>query len=193
MTFEEYALGCARAFGALIHMRDAPSSEPIPDVIEPTSYYREKLVELGAELAKVRSMTEAECCEAAEADAAAELAMAQGWRDKAKALRAKYEAMLAAVRAWVPPTGEHKEMKSFMESQLTESIKFDCSSEGRELPSGVPLAGEDWRVCKILKLERDVHYHETHHRDEVERCIQRTAWVQALRRSLRETAGEGKT
>ena len=30
-TFEQYALQCAKAFGALVMMRDEPSDAPIPD------------------------------------------------------------------------------------------------------------------------------------------------------------------
>jgi hypothetical protein len=35
MTFEQFALGCARAFGALVTMRDEPSDAPIPERLEP--------------------------------------------------------------------------------------------------------------------------------------------------------------
>ena len=44
--FSKFALNCSRAFGVLMHMRDEPIDAPIPDKIEPTSYYKNQLDEL---------------------------------------------------------------------------------------------------------------------------------------------------
>ena len=35
ITFEQFALNCSRAFGALSNMRDDPSGTPIPNKIKP--------------------------------------------------------------------------------------------------------------------------------------------------------------
>lgn len=40
ITFQEYALSCARAFGALISMREESSDAPIPDALEMSPYYQ---------------------------------------------------------------------------------------------------------------------------------------------------------
>lgn len=44
MTFKEYALRCARNFGALMDMRDDPMDAPIP-IFTPSGYHEEKLIE----------------------------------------------------------------------------------------------------------------------------------------------------
>lgn len=39
IDFKTYALSCARAFGALVEMRDEPANAPIPEEFKPSSYY----------------------------------------------------------------------------------------------------------------------------------------------------------
>lgn len=43
ISFTNYAMGCARAFGALIEMRDEPSDAPIPEEFKPSTYHLEEL------------------------------------------------------------------------------------------------------------------------------------------------------
>ena len=38
-TFEEFILSCARAFGALVEMRDEPADAPIPEEFKPSAYH----------------------------------------------------------------------------------------------------------------------------------------------------------
>jgi hypothetical protein len=45
-SFPEFAMRCARNFGALIMMRDESLDVPIPEQFEPSDYYRKKLSEL---------------------------------------------------------------------------------------------------------------------------------------------------
>ena len=57
ISFNEYALSCARAFGALIMMRDEPADAPIPDEFKPSDYHFKKIEEAKAELARLRAMS----------------------------------------------------------------------------------------------------------------------------------------
>ncbi len=59
-TFQEFIMGCARAFGALIEMRDSPNDAPIPDKFEPSDYHAKRIIELREKLAKFKLMTDAE-------------------------------------------------------------------------------------------------------------------------------------
>jgi hypothetical protein len=118
MTFEQYALGCARAFGALVTMRDEPSNAPIPDRFEPDTYYQKSLEASQLELDRVMSLTAAEIVSEAEKSY---LSAHEGWRERCKRradLREKYEAILGRVRAYVAPTTDHVGYKEFMEKQL---------------------------------------------------------------------------
>lgn len=42
ITFKQYAMNCARAFGALIDLRDKPANCEIPDVVYPSDYHLKK-------------------------------------------------------------------------------------------------------------------------------------------------------
>ena len=45
ITFERFALNCARAFGALINMRDDSLDAEIPDEIKPSDHHVKALAE----------------------------------------------------------------------------------------------------------------------------------------------------
>lgn len=45
-TLAEFALQCARAFGACVTMRDEPSNKPIPEEFKPSLHYQKKLDEM---------------------------------------------------------------------------------------------------------------------------------------------------
>ena len=179
--FPTFAMQCARAFGALVMMRDDPHDAPIKDDVVSDYHVRAKR-EAEATLVALRSMTPTEI------DAAyrAEQEKACRYRDEyianKAAERVRYEAMLAKVEAWTPPTAEHHEMKKFMRQQLTESIKFDC---GGDWTPSVPVDGATkWWQDRVTKAEKDIGYHVAEHAKEVERVSGRNKWVRDLRVSL---------
>lgn len=180
--FSAFAMQCARAFGALITMRDDPPDASIPEEFAPSSYNAKRLEEARQELARLIAMTADE--RQAAADAAHTKAVASWDRYEAErvAQRERYEAMLTKVDAWQPPTPDHGEMKKFMQQQLSESIRFDCS--GRSSPRPEPKSADEWYAAAVSQSSRDVEYHTKEHAKEVERAINRTEWVRALRQSL---------
>lgn len=180
--FREFALSCARAFGALITMRDDPADAPIPEKFEPsTGYYDGALERARRALAEVEGMPLDEC----EREAAAQHRHALEDRRKRQAekdvVRQRYEAMLAKVEAWEPPSPEHVEMKAFMAKQLRESIDWDCTVYGEEPER---ISGTEWREQMLAKARRDIEYHTEERRKEIERVEGRNRWVQQLRESL---------
>jgi hypothetical protein len=50
-TFPQFAMSCARAFGALIEMRDEGMDAKIPDEIKPEPYHKKAAAEARKELA----------------------------------------------------------------------------------------------------------------------------------------------
>lgn len=179
-SFEDFAMQCARAFGALVTMRDEPRDAPIPDEFEPSSYHEEGLAEARRRLEAVRGWTDERV--EAEARTVNEVALAhhESMMQERRERRARYEGMLAKVEEWDPPTSDHVGLKDFMRSQIEESIVFDCSE--REPPE--TLSGAEYRARELTQAERDVEYHERHAREDRERAGKRTAWVKALRESL---------
>src|ERR1022692_3329241 len=115
--FRDFALCCARAFSALIMMRDEPSSTPIPAEIAPdTSYYDGRIVEAEAALAILDSMTEAQASAAAQAAHEKAVAYRTKYLAGKGAAVARINSMLEKVRAWKNPH-DHERMKSFMIDQ----------------------------------------------------------------------------
>lgn len=186
ITFEQFAMQCARAMGALIMMRDEPFDAPIPERFEPSSYHLKKLAEVEKNLARYQNMSDSEV----DRERLKEFQEAVAYREEriksGNDLRSKYEAMRAQVDAWVPPTPEHEGFRDFMLRQLDESIKFDCSTAYYSEPDLHGAAA--WRDMKIAQARRDIEYHSAEHAKEVERTESRNAWLKALRDSLKAGA-----
>ena len=184
IDFRTFALNCAREFGACVTIRDAPGGgEAIPDKFEASDYNVTRIAESRSRMAALAKMSSAECN--AEADAEYAKACAErelGLREIA-GLRAKYEAMLAKVRAWTPPTEDHRGLRDFMASQLEESIRFDCGTSYYETPP-TRYSGEVWRARRMASLTQDIEYRHAELVVEKRRANERTEWIAALRASL---------
>jgi len=166
ITFNTFAMNCARAFGALVTMRDDPSDAPIPEAFSPSDYHSKAIATEREKLARLDTLSplEAERGAAKEFDDA-ETARAVRLADRA-ALRAKYEAMLAAARAWVPPTPEHQGLHDFMVEQIESSIKWDCSTGSYDEPA-VRKTASEWLAAQRAETLRSIAYHENEHAEEV--------------------------
>ena len=184
IDFKTYAMNCARAFGACVMLRDEPGGgDRIPDAFEPDDYSLKAARKALEELVAMDAMTPADLDRAAAcAWDDAETNRLMGIEEKRKQ-RAAYEAMLAKVNAWTPPTPGHAGLHEFMRTQIEQSIDFDCRGDYYNTPA-VRLTGDAWAAERREKLARDVQYHEGKHADEVVRAAQRTEWVRALRAAL---------
>lgn len=187
ITFQEYAMGCARAFGATITMRDSPRDTPIPDEFEPSNYHRESIEKSEVRLAEVKAMSVDECAVAAEKERQEKIKYHRGKIAEDKALEIKYRAMLEQAKSFVPPSEEHKEFAKFLVSQVEESIKFDCSSNYNKSELAKLDAEQDpeeWRAEQMAELGQSISYHFKEHAKEIERTNSRNKWVRQLRESL---------
>lgn len=182
ITFQQYALSCARAFGALVLMRDDPSDAPIPDRFEPSDYNVNALKAARERLATLDAMSFDQSAEASRAAYLEALGRHEERIAEATELRNKYNGMLAQVVKWEPPTPDHVNYKTFMLDQIRESIDFDCRTDYYAKPE--PMTGAQWLAGEIEKARRDVVYHAEENRKEVERTESRNAWIKALRDSL---------
>ena len=190
IDFKTYAMNCARAFGACVSLRDEPGGgERIPDAFEASDYHMKELERCRAELAALDAMTPTK----------REIAASNAWMaaetnrieslHRCRDLRSSYEAMLAQVEAWIPPTPEHVDLQKFMREQIEKSIEFDCieSYYNKFIDK---LSGKAWAEAGRARLYGDLQYHEKGHADEVSRAATRTAWVRALRASLQDRSAQ---
>lgn len=179
IEFNEFVWNCARAFGALVMMRDDPMDAPIPE-FKPSDYHDKALNEAIKSLARLQKMTVAETDKAALKEHEESYKSFERMNRESADLEDKYHAMLAQVEAWKPPTKDHEGMKQFMVEQIQQSLKFDCHTY--KMPE--PMRGKEWLKLKIEKAKRDIEYHAKEQTEEVKRCNDRNEWVKALSASV---------
>jgi hypothetical protein len=179
--FRTFALQCARAFGATIMQRDeALDVPPRPQKVD--EYYERSVREAKQELARYNTMSLTTAEQEARLEYERLLATQAEYKAEKDVKRARYEAMLAEVLAWEPPTKDHRELKKFMEEQLRESIRFDC---GEWLgPSPTRKKARAWLDEKRELALRRVNSAQESLADERERAEQANAWIAALYDSL---------
>ena len=182
ITFERFVWDCARAFGALVLMRDDPSGAVIPERFEPSSYYADQLPRLAARLQELRAMSAEDAEAGAQRAYQASVEYATELRAEVDGLRAKYEAMLSRVHSWQPPTTEHAGLKTFMVEQLQQSIAWDCSPG--LIPEPVMKTGAEWLAEVIKDTEALERRCIEGYAEEITRTEDRNNWLKALRKSV---------
>lgn len=186
IAFKEFAILCARSFGALIHQRDEPLDAPIRKR-EPDTYYLEELEKAKKDLDDFL------------ANPPTEEFLAKEWEEKVEKmkkddaetnkkhqeLKARYEAMLKQVQAWNPPTIEHKNLKNFMIKQLNESILFDCyvSNQVEHFVTKEQYIKDS---LSSMHLEKQVEYYQKQWDKQIESCNNANKWIEELVNSLEE-------
>jgi len=121
VSFEDFVLTCAFAFGACFHQRDDNVRDK-PKLRELDIKYHLDALER-AKNNKIPTKVEFEALRKEKIDEA------YADMNKYVNLRERYESMLQKAESWNPPTPEHDGLKKFMIQQLEDSIKFDCHEE----------------------------------------------------------------
>jgi len=184
IDFKTYGLSCARAFGALVMMRDEPSNAEIPDGFKPSEYSKNALQKAKEHFAKLNDLTKKgwEQMQKSEFDKQVEQ---YGISQKEEIdLLQKYHAMLNQAIEWRAPTEEHKELRAFMIKQIEDSIEWDCNhySKGKYMPVLLPL--DEYVSLKTEAALADIKYHNNAWAEEQERTDNRNKWIKDLRNSL---------
>lgn len=184
-SFEDFVLGCARAFGATILMRDSDSDSPITieAITDDSDYHERALASARSALHELEFMSVEQAAARAKEEHEEIVASWQRRRADSAAKRERYEGMLAQVREWQPPSDDHIEFKQFMIEQLTGSIDFDTNTKYDGEPES-PETGEAWLARKIERARRDITYHQEKRDEQNERNESRIRWVSQLFETL---------
>ena len=180
--FKDFALQCARAFGALVSMREEPKDATLPDTIEPLPYHKAALLRAQEDLKRIETLSDRDVAREADIQYERALELHRNCEAKRLAQLHRYETMLAKAQAWEPPTSDHQGLKRFMIEQLTESIRFDCTGYEPKEPQRKTEAA--WRADAVERAKSDVAYHTKRWQEERERAASRTTWLRKLRASL---------
>lgn len=183
LNFQDFALTCARAFGACITLRDEPLAPNIPEFkVEP--FYAENLQAATQALEDFKNKSDDQLKVEYNAFCADLQASTEERKRKNSSLKASYTNMILSVERWKPPTEEHVELKSFMLGQLRESLQFDCYENTDDFLNPRQPSFEDWKIQTRNQLSRSVELRRESYQEEIQRVGQRNAWVKALKESL---------
>lgn len=178
-TLKDYALTCARAFGALIELRDEPSGLAPRRLPVADSYHKERLTQAKDELERLQNMTDEQRVAACNAYNAENSKARQEAIERNAAIRDHYNAMLDKIAQWKAPSPDHVELRQFMIDQILESRRFDVTDNpGKWIPE--PVAVDAWYAEAIRNAERDVAYHTEKLAEDQKRSADRQAWLDQL-------------
>jgi hypothetical protein len=183
ISFESFAMSCARNFGALISMREDPMDAKVPEEFKPSPYYADRIKELRKELAHLNGMTPEERLEYGR-----KRQLQNQDHDKQSILKAQeigtgLGQMLNAVKSWKPPTPDHFGLKNFMVEQLESTIKYDTEPYLIFRPD---KSVESYHLEAVAECSSSLSRAIEENVKEVECCRQRTEWVKSLRESFKK-------
>lgn len=181
--FKPFVLQCARAFGALIEMRDDPMDATIPDKFEPDDYYVKGLAEATQEHQRLQDMTDDEKIDFGVQAREANIVSHQKSLATATAENERLGEMARQVNAWKPPTPEHNGLKEFMLDQIKISMN-DLSYSHQYLKEAEERSPMSYYVAAVSSAAWNINYHTEKSGKERKRAEERTEWVKQLRMSL---------
>jgi len=184
ISFKDFVMGCARAMGALVMMREDPSDKPIPERFEPSDFYLKTFKEKEIELINIKKLTLKEIEVKVLMEYNKKIKDSQDYINKNIGLKEKYQKMLMAVQAWNVPSPDHKGLQDFMIQQLETSIEHDCDIEYTIKEKITKPSAQEWRDNKIHLLLKRIADYKNEHLKEVKRVEGRNLWIKQLRESL---------
>ena len=182
-TFQEYVLTCARAFGALIMMRDAPNDASIPDEFRPSNRHVEELEKEENKYIHLKSMTDDERIEFGQKAKRDEIKRNQEWLEKDQMENKRLNEMESQVLAWKPPTKDHEGLKDFMLQQINIS-KNNENYILEAIEKATKKSPSDYYIEAVSKAQWNINYHTEEGKKEIERTNGRNEWIKQLRASI---------
>lgn len=186
-SFPAFVMTCARAFGALITMRDDPLDAEIPENFKPSNYHVERLSAAKADLARLEKMGDAERVAFGKLKRDQEIEARRAHLDKDRSQNDRLDEARAQVEKWEPPTPEHVGLKDFMLEQINIS-RHDLSWAEKYLAEAAAKTPAQYYADAVAGAKRQVEWHTEEQEKEAARARERTEWVKALRESLAANA-----
>ena len=181
ISFKEFVMNCARAFGACIELRDSPNKE-IPERFYPSDYHLKEIERITKDIEELEALSEAELTKRCEEEYIESEKSRLDTIEKKNLLLEKYNKMLNKVHSW-NVSSEYDGLKNFMIKQIEESIHWDCDVSYYSTPKE-KIECYTWYTEKKDTLTRMIEYHEKEYEEEVKRVEERNQWIKGLRNSL---------
>jgi len=183
LNFPDFALLCARAFGALVTLRDESMDAPLPAKLSASTDNARQAVAARKKLKNLLDL-----------DQEAQERWGAGTKNRslqsieeglAKAMEENriLDAMIEKVRAWTPPSPEHEGLKEFMLNQCTVS-KNNLDYWQERLRETARRAPKAFYIEAVATARQDIKYHKKEQKEEDARTASRNLWLSQLRESL---------
>lgn len=191
ITFEQFANSCLRNFGIALRWEDDANIGrfEIPDKIDPNPSYEKKYKEAIARYAEFIKNPPSKEQLVQEYDEYVKSVNAENkdYAERVKALRGRYEAMLAKVTKWEVPSENYQRIKDFMVNQLLESIEQDCRDYIQKI-----IPKEEWIAFHQNRndLVDNLEYCRNMYKKAVLSAIKSTMWLRTFAESVRKVDEE---
>lgn len=186
ISFKEFALQCAHAFGACIMQRDESFTTPLKRDI-PSKHYQTGIEKANKALEKLQNASPTQLETQFIQYLNKGIKRNKKYKQHKLDLLSKYNNMLFKVKDWIPPTDEHTELKKFMIQQIEDSIDWDCKLDwvDDELERLNNLTLEEWLKGEIDSHKHTLEYYTKEAKKEIDRCNSRNEWKDQLIESLK--------
>lgn len=179
INFPQFAMRCAKAFGACVTLRETGVDVPIPKKLIPSPYYKQEAEESRKELFKLKAMTLGQADKLAKKEYIKEVRENKRYFEEKQKETELYKNMLERVKEWKTPSRDYSELKNFMIEQIKMSMHPKI-----ELENVQEKTGTRYREELISDVKSDIKNYKKEYKEEVERTNERNKWLQGLRSSL---------
>jgi hypothetical protein len=188
VSLADFALRCARAFGATVELREEPLDANLPPLFEVPSFYYERLTGAQVRVAELANMTLEDAGKACGVEFIKEMRHRGEQVRKILAFATRHAKLVEEVNAWEPPTDDHKGLKTFMMEQL-KLVKDEADPSYYQ----TPLFAKDakrWLDDQRKQAFEELEYRQKAIKEQEDLVASRNAWITALRNSLVPTTKE---
>lgn len=184
-TGKDFLTLCCRAFGVCADMREESLSKPIPEKIEPDTYYKQRYEDALLELEGAKNLTKETAINRIKLDRKNREESIIEQIKKNEEIKVKYLKVRNEVEKWVPPTSEHINLKKFALEQIDMCGHDYTDYYNKELERiHTEILPEDYIKDYIDVCEAAVQRAKSNYEAEVQRTNERNMWLQSFRNSF---------
>ncbi len=183
MEFNDFVLTCARAFGACIELRDDRLAPAPRKISRNDDYYSNALKNAIKELEDFEKMSDEERLKTENRKRESEIKDCDEMLKKHSETNQRLKEMEQKVETWVPPTDDHKNLKTFMLEQIKMSYE-DLGYYRKEKERLQLLSPKEMIDSTIENLKHDVKYYTKEIKKEQLNYGDKDKWLEDLYASL---------
>lgn len=182
LNFNQFVWCCARAFGALINMREAPTDAPIPEEVTPSSFYANALKDSQKEVKRLNKMTNEQKIRYGERKKKESISSLKKSIKEQEDTNKKINTMIDQVNEWQPKE-EQKSLKDFILQQLKSSLEKTDHLQN-ELENKEKIDPLELFHLHLSIENNSVQYYEAQVAKEKRNLQETNQWLKNLRESV---------